>query len=111
MGQSSQAVMRERSTLEKYKLVRWSGFFCLWFGVAIVGFFSLANAGITNYVVFSSAMGVGFIGLCVSSVLREKANALEMRSASISSGTMRFALAAPILLVVAFLSLLALQLS
>ena len=83
----------------------------MWFGAVILGFFSLANAGVTNYLVFNSAMGVGFIGLCVSSVLREKANALEMRSASVSSGTMRFAIAAPIFFVIAFLCLLALQLS
>ena len=111
MGQSSETFMRERSTLDKYKLVRWSGFFCLWFGVAIVGFFSLTNAGITNYLVFSSAMVVGFIGLCAFSRLSSKAEALEMRSSSVDPGTMRVAIAAPVLLVVAFLSLLALQLS
>lgn len=103
--------MPERSTREKYKLVRWSGSFCLWFAGATFSFFSLANAGVTNYPVFISAMFVGFIGLYAFSRLREKVEALEMRSASVDPGTIRFAIAVPILLVIVFLSLLELQLS
>ena len=92
------------------KPLRRSGQLSMALSIFLIGFFSLANAGVTNQVVFLSAIGVGISGVYASTLLKERANSLDLKSAVPSPAIMRFAVCLPILLVLAFTALLALQL-
>lgn len=77
--------------------------------VAVLGFFALGNAGVTNWRALGGAIAVSLVGMYASMLLREKASALDLRSIEASSTLLRAATLLPLLLFVAFLILLVLQ--
>ena len=91
------------------KPLRRSGQLSMALSIFLIGFFSLANAGVTNQVVFLSAIGVGISGVYVSTLLKERANSLDLKSVVPSPAIMRFAICLPLFLLMAFTGLLALQ--
>ena len=76
-----------------------------------MAFFGLANAGITKYVPFLGAIGVSLVGMYAASLLRERAERLDINGMFASKAVIRAAIALPLLLAVAFAILLTIQLS
>jgi hypothetical protein len=97
--------------LPQNRLLRWSARISLVTAVFILAFFTLANAGITNYTVFAGATVVCLLGLYASTRLKEIAYGLDLRSKFASPAAIRCAIALPTLLAVAFLILFVLQVS
>jgi hypothetical protein len=91
------------------KPVRRSGQISLALSIFLIGFFSLVNAGVTNRMVFVPAIGVELSGVYASTLLKDRADSLDLKSAVPSSAILRFAISLPFLLLVAFAGLLALQ--
>ncbi|MDP1694632.1 MAG: hypothetical protein Q8L34_03765 [Candidatus Woesearchaeota archaeon] len=77
--------------------------------VAMLGFFALGNAGVTNWSALGGAIAVSLAGMYASMLLRERASALDLRSIEASSTLLRAATLLPLLLFVAFLVLLVVQ--
>ena len=77
----------------------------------LMAFFSLANAGITKYTPFASATGAFLIGLYAATVLRERANRLDLNGLQASRSIVQCAVALPVLLILAFAILLTIQFS
>ena len=97
--------------LAQNKWVRRSGRLSLAMSVLLAAFFSLANAGVTNYVPFLGAIGISVVGMYAATLLRERVDALDLNGAFPSQSVIRCAIALPLLLTVVFAILLAIQLS
>lgn len=77
--------------------------------ILMLAFFALANSDATNWNVFGGSIAVSLVGMYASTLLREKAGALDLRSIEASSTLLRAATLLPLLLLVAFLVLLVVQ--
>lgn len=97
--------------LPQNRWVRRSGRLSLAICLFLVTFFSLANAGITKYVPFLGAIGVSVIGMYAATLLRERADRLDLNGMFAGQTVIRCAVALPLLLTVAFAILLGIQLS
>ena len=91
------------------KPVRRSGQISIVLSIFLIGFFSLVNAGVTNWVVFLTAIGIGLSGVYASTLLKDRADSLDLKSAVPSPAIVRSAICLPFLLLVAFAGLFALQ--
>jgi len=77
--------------------------------IFMLAFFALVNSDATNWNVFGGSIAVSLAGMYASTLLREKAGALDLRSIEASSTLLRAATLLPLLLFVAFLVLLIVQ--
>ena len=103
--------MQMITELPQNRVLRWSARISLVMSSFFFAFFSLMNAGITNYTVFGGATVVFLVGIYASSRLKEIAYRLDLRSKFAGPADIRRAIALPTLLAGAFLILFALQFS
>jgi len=91
------------------KWVRLSGRLSFVLSILQMGFFSLANAGITKYLPFFCAMVVFVAGMYGATLLRERAEKLDINGYLATKADNLSAIAIPLLLIIAFAMLLIIQ--